>query len=247
LSRSALPGIADRPSPNHGERRDGLSPDILLLHYTATKSAENAIRWLCNPDAQASSHYVVDVDGAITRLVEEDRRAWHAGASFWKGETDVNSRSIGIEIQNEGNWGGNPDFPEPQMRAVEALCLDILARHAIAPERVLAHSDVAPGRKVDPGEKFDWARLARAGIGRWVEPAPITPGPALDLGDAGEEVRALQSALAAYGYKVEASGLFEPATKSVVRAFQLHFRQGLVDGVADVSTRDTLARLGANA
>jgi N-acetylmuramoyl-L-alanine amidase len=106
---------------------------------------------------------------------------------------------------------------------------------------------VAPGRKVDPGEKFDWARLARAGIGHWVEPAPIAPGPAFDLGEVGEEVRALQRALADYGYDVETSGLFEPATKSVVRAFQLHFRQGLVDGVADVSTRDTLARLGANA
>jgi N-acetylmuramoyl-L-alanine amidase len=237
--------IKQCPSPNCGERRGDRGIDLLLLHYTATKTAENALKWLCNPEAQASSHYLIDEDGVVFQLVDEERRAWHAGASSWQSETDINSCSIGIEIQNQGTWGANPDFPDVQMIAVEALCLDILARNSITPERVLAHSDVAPGRKIDPGEKFDWARLHRAGIGHWVAPAPVSPGPGLDLGDEGAEVTALQEALIAYGYKLEATGLYDAPTKTVVSAFQLHFRQALVDGVADVSSRDTLARLGA--
>lgn len=246
-SRHAGLKISRHPSPNHGCRRDGLKPGILLLHYTGMASAVSAMEWLCNPSSNVSCHYLVDEAGAITQMVEEDRRAWHAGVSSWAGQTDINSRSIGIEIHNPGHERGYPDFTEPQMKAVEALCLDILARHDIPPARVLAHSDVAPGRKIDPGEKFDWARLARAGIGLWVEPAPVAGDRGLGRGDRGEEVRYLQERLATYGYGLEATGLYDEATEIVVSAFQLHFRQDKVDGMADRSTRETLERLIAAA
>lgn len=235
--------IAYRPSPNHGERRSGLKPDLLLLHYTSMETAEAAVEWLCAPESEVSCHYLVDVDGQIVQMVSEGRRAWHAGASHWAGEVDINSCSIGIEIQNVGPTNGYPDFPDVQMRAVEVLCLDILSRHDIAPERVLAHSDVAPGRKIDPGEKFDWARLHRAGIGHWVEPAPITQGSELEPGSKGYEVGELQTALADYGYGIDVTGVYDTATESVVQAFQLHFRQIKTGGVADRSTRDTLLAL----
>ncbi len=240
--QSALP-IRYRASPNHGPRKGGRNPDLLVLHYTATASAQAAERWLCHEDAQASAHYLVDLGGAIVQMVGEDRRAWHAGQSHWAGETDINSCSIGIEIHNVGHETGYPEFPEPQMAAVEALCLDILSRHEIPPRRVLAHSDIAPMRKADPGEKFDWSRLHRAGIGHWVAPAPLRDGAVLQLGDEGDEVAALQSRLRHYGYGIETSGLFDARTRQTVVAFQRHFRPARVDGLADVSTRDTLERL----
>ena len=235
--------VTHHPSPNHGERRTGLTPDILLLHYTDMERADQAVAWLCNPDANVSCHYLVDVDGTIVQMVEENRRAWHAGRSFWAGETDINSRSIGIEIHNLGHDGGYPDFPEAQMAAVEALCADIVARHSIAARLVLAHSDVAPERKQDPGEKFDWARLHRAGVGHWVEPVPSGEDPGLGVGDEGAEVRELQNALAVYGYRIEATGAFDEQTRLVVTAFQRHFRQERVDGRADRSTLQTLSAL----
>lgn len=243
MSRYGRYRIDYRPSPNHGERRNGLKPDLLLLHYTSMETAEAAIDWLCAPVSQVSCHYLVGEDGQVVQMVDEDRRAWHAGASRWAGETDINSCSIGIEVQNVGPSGGYPGFPDIQMDAVEALCLDILSRHKIPAERVLAHSDVAPGRKIDPGEKFDWARLHRAGVGHWVEPTAITDGDVLDAGCEGDEVVELQSALAAYGYGLEATGVYDEATQTVVQAFQLHFRQAKTDGIADQSTRDTLLAL----
>jgi N-acetylmuramoyl-L-alanine amidase len=190
-----------------------------------------------------SSHYFVWEDGRVSQLVAEDKRAWHAGASFWKGETDINSRSIGVEIANAGHPGGLPDFPPAQIASVIALCRDIVARHRIAPERVLGHSDVAPVRKVDPGEKFPWQALAEAGIGHHVEPAPISGGRFFQRGDAGPPVEALQAMLALYGYNVPVSGDFCDRTAGVVDAFQRHFRPERVDGVADASTIDTLHRL----
>jgi N-acetylmuramoyl-L-alanine amidase len=176
-------------------------------------------------------------------MVDEAKRAWHAGASCWAGETDINSCSVGIEIHNSGHFKDYPDFPDRQMAAVEELCLDIMSRHAIPPPRVLAHSDVAPGRKIDPGEKFDWARLYRAGIGHWVEPATEGDGTALRFNDQGDAVRRLQSGLAGYGYGIEVTGRYDRFTRTVVAAFQLHFRQSRIDGVADRSTCDTLGRL----
>ena len=192
-----------------------------------------------------SCHYVVSEDGAVTQMVAEAARAWHAGVSHWRGATDINSRSIGIEIHNLGHDGGYPDFPEAQMASVEALCLDIIARHCIAPHQVLAHSDVAPRRKIDPGEKFDWARLARAGIGRWTEPVPVTGGAVLERGARGEGVLRLQESLRAYGYGVPCSGDYCEDTEFVVAAFHRHFRPALVDGRADRSTLATLQALAA--
>ncbi len=163
-----------RPAVNHEARKGGAVPDILLLHYTGTPTVEFAIELLTEAEPGVSCHYVIDEAGGIIQLVPEALRAWHAGVSHWRGVTDINSCSIGIEIQNPGHDGGYPDFPEAQMRAVEALSLDIVRRHNIRPERVLAHSDVAPKRKIDPGEKFDWGRLAAAGVGHWVPEAAFS-------------------------------------------------------------------------
>ena len=144
------------------------------MHYTGVTTAAKAIDWLSRAESKVSAHYVIDDEGRITQLVAEAMRAWHAGLAAWAGESDINSASIGIEVHNPGHELGYPDFPQPQLAVVEALCRDIIARHSIRPERVLAHSDVAPTRKKDPGEKFPWARLARAGIGHWVAPEPVT-------------------------------------------------------------------------
>jgi N-acetylmuramoyl-L-alanine amidase len=231
------------PSPNLGERRGGARADMLILHYTGMPSCEEAIRLLASPQSGVSCHYVIDTDGAITQMAPEAARAWHAGASHWKGADDINSCSIGIEIHNPGHDLGYPDFPESQMSAVEALCLDIIGRHGIAPRRVLGHSDVAPRRKIDPGEKFDWAGLALAGIGHWTQPVGISGGAALDLGGSGEQALGLQEKLRAYGYGIDVTGEFDESTRIVVAAFQRHFRPALVDGRADRSTVETLNAL----
>jgi N-acetylmuramoyl-L-alanine amidase len=232
------------PSPNFGPRRNGLRPTILLLHYTGVETAAKAIDWLTRAESQVSCHYAIDEAGRITQMVAEDMRAWHAGAGIWAGEPDINSASIGIEIHNPGHDFGYPDFPETQLRVVEALCKDIIARHRIAPDRVLAHSDVAPGRKQDPGEKFPWARLAEADIGHWVTPAPVIAAePGMGVGVAGPLVADVQLLFAKYGYGIEATGLIDGRTEQVVAAFQRHFRQARVDGRIDQSTISTLQRL----
>ncbi|MCI5077142.1 N-acetylmuramoyl-L-alanine amidase [Oricola sp.] len=232
-----------RLSPNAGERRGDRPVDILLLHYTGMETGQAAEDRLCDAQSEVSSHYLVHEDGRIVQMVPESERAWHAGASFWKGETDVNSRSVGIEIVNGGHDFGLPAFPDRQIEAVIALSKGILARHAIAPERVLAHSDVAPQRKRDPGERFPWHVLAASGIGHWVEPSAIRGGRFFALGDAGQPVEALQSMLALYGYGAAIGGVFDERTAANVAAFQRHFRPERVDGVADASTIETLHRL----
>ena len=242
---SALVG-ALHPSPNFEPRRGVGQPDMLLLHYTGLKSCAKAIDWLSRPESKVSCHYVVDEAGRITQMVAEDQRAWHAGLASWQGETDINSASVGIEIHNPGHELGYPEFPEAQMLALEALCADIIARHRIRPERVLAHSDVAPKRKKDPGEKFPWARLAGKGIGHWVPPVAVLaadPGIARDA--AGPLVADVQGMLARYGYGIQPTGGFDPLTEFVVTAFQRHFRPERVDGRIDQSTITTLERLTA--
>jgi N-acetylmuramoyl-L-alanine amidase len=231
-----------RPSPNHGERRGVDRPDMIILHYTGMPTQEGALDWLCRPESEVSCHYVVYEDGRVFQLVPEGLRAWHAGKSLWKGEADINSRSIGIEIANPGH-PSLPDFPDAQIAAVIDLCRDCTTRWSIAPERVLAHSDVAPVRKIDPGERFPWGRLHGAGVGHWVEPAPIAGGRFFQAGEAGPPIEALQSMLALYGYGIPVSGEFCDKTKGVVEAFQRHFRPEKIDGVADISTLDTLHRL----
>jgi N-acetylmuramoyl-L-alanine amidase len=233
-----------RPSPNHSERKDGALPDMIVLHYTGMPDNEAAIRQLCNPASEVSAHYVVLPDGSIVQLVAESRRAWHAGASSWAGETDINSRSIGIEIANPGHDHGYPDFPRRQIAAVTTLCRSIGTRYEIAADRVLAHSDVAPTRKQDPGEKFPWKVLAESGIGLWVNPAPVTrAGPIYVLGETNPAIEEIQGLLARYGYDVAPTGYLDGMTRDAVAAFQRHFRPIRVDGVVDVSTTATLKAL----
>jgi N-acetylmuramoyl-L-alanine amidase len=231
------------PSPNHGMRRGGARPTMILLHYTGMRDGEVALARLCQEGSEVSAHYLVFEDGRIVQCVPEARRAWHAGEAFWAGESDINSHSVGIEIVNPGHDWGYTDFPTAQIDAVSALCRDVLARNAIPPARVLAHSDVAPGRKQDPGEKFPWDRLAAAGIGHWVAPEPIGAGPGLTLNDMGPDVRKLQAQLCECGYRIDMTGTYDSQTSDVVMAFQRHFRPARVDGIADASTRMTLARL----
>lgn len=232
------------PSPNIEPRVGGRRADLLLLHYTGMTCCEKAIDWLSRPESKVSCHYVVAENGAITQMVAEAKRAWHAGQSYWAGETDINSCSIGIEIHNPGHAGGYPDFPEAQMDAVVRLSADIVARNAIAPERVLAHSDVAPARKVDPGERFDWRRLAAAGIGRWLPPEPIEEGGwRLGLGARSERIAEVQHLLRSYGYGIEVTGTLDQQTAFVLRAFQLHWRPQRVDQCLDTSTLETARRL----
>ncbi len=232
------------PSPNIDERRQDLLPRLLILHYTGLPTVERSIEVLADPRCKVSCHYVVAEDGCIVQMVAEAARAWQAGVSHWAGETDINSASIGIEIQNPGHSDGYPDFPPAQMNAVRDLCLDIQSRHPIPPAGVLAHSDVAPARKIDPGEKFDWRWLASAGVGHWVEPEPPRDnGPILGPADRGEAVRAMQLRLADYGYGIEPTGEFDTMSGYVVTAFQRHFRPSRVDGIWDVSCAATLERL----
>jgi N-acetylmuramoyl-L-alanine amidase len=232
----------DRFSPNHGPRPETAQIDMLVLHYTGMTTAEAALERLCDPHARVSAHYVVEENGVIWRLVPENRRAFHAGLSCWQGESDLNAVSLGIEIVNPGHeWGYRP-FPEAQMASVEHLCRDLIARYSIPPYRVVGHSDIAPERKSDPGELFDWARLARAGIGIWPPAMPAPRGlaidPAASLGD-----------LSSIGYCANA----QSPTPALV-AFQRRFRQDCCDGRLDTETaarlsevRDAFARSRAAA
>jgi len=231
------------PSPNHGPRAQGVPVDMVVLHYTGMPTADVALQRLCDPRTEVSAHYFVDEDGTILQCVPESRRAWHSGRSFWKGERDINSRSIGVEIVNPGHEHGYRPFPDVQVDAVIALVRDICNRHGIHPWRVLGHSDIAPDRKEDPGELFPWNRLADEGIGLHVSPFPLGAGVLIQEGDVGQPVEAVQSMLALYGYEMEITGEFDLRTRQVVTAFQRHFRTEKVDGVVDQSTIETLNAL----
>jgi len=230
--------IRDLPSPNQDERPAGTPIDMLILHYTGMRTAQEAIDRLRDPTARVSSHYVVDEDGAVLRLVPEEKLAAHAGVSYWRGHSGLNSRSIGIEIVNPGHEWGYRDFPVLQLAAVCDLCLAILSRHPILARNVVAHSDVAPDRKEDPGEKFDWRSLAQNGVGLWPEGVPDlgTCGVMHDVGT----LRDVRIALADIGYRVALEGTFDPPLATVLRAFQRHWRPEAVNGEADA---DTCARL----
>ena len=228
--------ILDRPSPNQDER--GIPVDMLILHYTGMKTAQEAIDRLRDPAAQVSSHYVVDEDGIIFALVPEDHRAWHAGISSWRGHKALNARSIGIEIVNPGHEWGYRDFPVLQMAAVCDLSLNILARHKIPARNVIGHSDVAPDRKQDPGERFGWEDLARNGVGLWPDGVPDL-GIGAPVRDAAS-LRDVRLALTEIGYDVAPEGPLDPALSIVLRAFQRHWRPEAITGQADAGT---LARL----
>lgn len=233
--------VRDVPSPNFDARRG--PPDMLILHYTGMQTAEAAIARLCDHEAKVSAHYVVDEDGAILKLVPEERRAWHAGRGVWLGETDCNAASIGIEIVNPGHEFGYRDFPEVQVDAVISLIADIRTRWTIPDNRIIAHSDLAPHRKQDPGERFPWKRLAGAGHGLWFEPAQeriAALGVPLKVGDEGLGIIILRAGLHRLGYGLPPGGDYDEATKLTVEAFQRHWRPAQVDGVADGETRATL-------
>lgn len=230
------------PSPNHDARLRPISS--LVLHYTGMPTGESALALLCGRRSKVSAHYVVEEDGRVLQLVPESRRAWHAGISFWAGETDMNSASIGIEIVHPGHLDPRP-YPAAQIEATAALAKDICRRRAIPPERVLAHSDIAPGRKRDPGEFFPWEELARRGVGRVAEPVFAEGATTVALGDEGAKVASLQRDLAAYGYGVEETGVYDAQTALAVEAFQRHFRRAKVDGRADGETRVALVHLVA--
>ena len=220
--------IFDRPSPNCGPRRGGLEPELVVLHHTAMLTAEAALARLCDPDAEVSAHYVIAEGGRVWRLVAEADRAWHAGAGSWGGAEDVNSRSIGIELANAGPLDGFPPFPEPQMAALEVLLDAICARWGIAPAGVIAHSDMAPGRKADPGPKFDWRRLALGGRAVWAELAALG---AVGWGDFGKAAKAV-------GYAAP-----DGDWASVLAAVRLRFRPAATGelAAADVAVLRALA------
>jgi N-acetylmuramoyl-L-alanine amidase len=235
----------EAPSPNFDART--APPDMIVLHYTGMPTGEAALARLCDYAAEVSSHYLVEEDGRIYRLVPEERRAWHAGVSFWKGRENLNGVSIGIEIVNPGHEFGYRPFPDRQIAAVIDLLGDIRSRWTIEDHHIVGHSDVAPERKEDPGALFPWKRLAEAGHGYWAE-VPAAPGEPLGEGATGPGVFALQAGLTRLGYDCAPSGEYEPRTASIVRAFQRHWRPGRVDGIADGETRArliALLRLGA--
>ena len=218
--------IRERPSPNFDARSKGGPIDILVLHYTGMETAEAALARLCDPEAKVSAHYVIDEDGTIIRLVDEANRAWHAGVSFWRGYTGINGRSVGIELVNPGHEFGYRPFPGPQMTALIDLTSDIVGRHDIPARNVVGHSDVAPMRKTDPGELFDWQRLAAAGVGVWPKESDtciVDPD-------------AITHMLADYGY--ETGNLFQ-----TLQAFQRHFRPARVNGRIDFETARLLKGL----
>ena len=215
-----------RVSPNFNDRLFGVPIDMLVLHYTGMETCEAALTRLCGADAQVSAHYLIEEDGTVHRLVDEDKRAWHAGVAWWRGAMDINGRSIGIELVNPGHEFGYQAFPDAQMEALTALGQSILKRHPIPKRNVVGHSDVAPRRKLDPGELFDWQRLADAGIGLWA--ADAKPVRATDA-----EVCAMLTAL---GYE---AGDFA----ATLSAFQRHFRPARVDGQADFETAGILKAL----
>jgi N-acetylmuramoyl-L-alanine amidase len=251
------------PSPNWDQRNGAIN--LIVLHYTGMQDEAVALARLCDPapvagrypgpwqDAlidpatplgRVSAHYVVGAGGTIYQLVEEGARAWHAGVSTWEGRSDTNDRSIGIEIANGGHDFGLPEFPDAQIAAVIALVGDILRRHSLGPDRVVGHSDVAPARKLDPGEKFPWRQLAHAGYALW--PAGEGRGHGcLAPGDAGEEVAAAQAALAAFGYDVPDDGFYGGETSAAVAAFQRRFRPTEISGLIDGETAGFLVDLVA--
>jgi N-acetylmuramoyl-L-alanine amidase len=224
------------PSPNFNERLHPL--DMLVLHYTGMKDGPSALARLCDPVAQVSAHYMVEEDGRVFQIVPEDKRAYQAGRSWWQGHEDLNSRSIGIEVVNGGHEYGLPPFPDRQIEVVIELCKGILSRWPIPQDRIVAHSDIAPDRKEDPGERFPWKRLAEAGIGLWPEKPKVEPwmmhGAA--PGDGGITVERLQQALAAIGYRIDVTGVFDEKTAAVVRAFQRRWRPSRVSGQGDSET-----------
>lgn len=226
-------------SPNYNCRK--LPIYMVILHYTATQTAQIACDWLCNQVSEVSSHYLITENGHIIQMVDEEKRAWHAGLSSWEGQTDINSCSIGIEIQHTGDV--SIAYPDEQITALLSLLEDILSRYQIFPQHILGHSDVAPGRKVDPGSHFPWAKLAEKGYGHYTKPIEICSGERFQIGDAGQHIWDLQSLFVRYGYNLCLNGQYDEHFFHVVKSFQMHYRPQKCDGILDISTIQTLKAL----
>lgn len=236
--------IEQTPSPNFDERT--LPVSLLVLHYTGMESGEAALERMRDPEAKVSAHYMVEEDGRIFQLVDEDKRAWHAGVSEWAGETNINSNSVGIEIVNGGHDHDLPDFPDVQINAVIALSKAVMERHGISAKKIIGHSDIAPARKQDPGEKFPWAGLAAAGIGLW--PDHIEPDRRLlfEAGSRDRGVAIAQRGLAHIGYGAQVSGVLDETTRLVIAALQRRYRPAQIDGLIDIETMHIIRWLAEN-
>jgi len=239
----------DRPSPNHNERPDGRAPDMLVLHYTGMPTAQEAMDRLCDPTAKVSAHYTVDEDGSIYVHAPEDRRAWHAGVSSWQGETDINGASIGIEIVNPGHEFGYRPFPVVQMAAVTALAADVVARYRIHPLRVVGHSDVAPDRKTDPGELFDWPGLAKAGVGVWPDATVVQSflnDPFIQKPETvGRNLQSIGYDWPADPANAPDDDLIRQKRTAIVAAFQRRFRREAITSEIDAETAALAAAVSA--
>lgn len=243
--RRAPLNITSAPSPNFDNRTLPIS--LLVLHYTGMESGPAALARMQDPEAKVSAHYMVEEDGTIYRLVDEDKRAWHAGVSSWSGETNINSNSIGIEIVNGGHDFGLPDFPDVQIMAVIALSKDIIIRNKIKPRNVVGHSDIAPERKNDPGEKFPWQGLAAAGIGEFPQNVTDDRRVLFAAGDRDRGVAIAQSGLAHIGYGAHVTGIMDPLTVKIVEALQRRYRADFVSGSIDIQTMDIIRTLSERA
>lgn len=222
-------------SPNFNERPASVVIDTLVLHYTGMESGSEALARLCDAESKVSAHYLIEEDGRVFALVPEEKRAWHAGISHWRGKDNLNDTSIGIEIVNPGHEHGYRPFPAAQMEALATLCQGILSRHPIPARNVIGHSDIAPLRKEDPGELFDWAWLASQGIGLW----PVAPVKT----DVAPSVSDHQTALNHYGYGINPTGESDEITRKTIMAFQRHFRPTRIDGVWDAECAAVLSTL----
>lgn len=236
--------ITQTPSPNFDERTLPIS--MLVLHYTGMENGAAALSRMCEASSKVCAHYMVEEDGQIFQLADEKHRAWHAGLSSWAGETNVNSASIGIEIVNGGHDYGLPEFPAVQISAVVRLCQDVLKRHDIDPMNIVAHSDIAPGRKQDPGEKFPWHELSRQGIGYWPKPVSQDQRVLFEIGARDRGISVIQSGLAYIGYGVEITGVLDAQTRVALEALQRRYRSDVIDGNVDVQSLEIVTNL-ANA
>lgn len=235
--------ITKRPSPNFDNRPARVGPSVLVLHYTGMESTQEALERLRDPASHLSAHYFVTEGGEVFQLVDEAKRAWHAGVSHWRGEHSINDISIGIELANPGHEFGYTPFPKPQMASLAELCVDIVRRHAIEPINVVGHSDVAAGRKQDPGELFDWQRLAQRGVGLWLGELHDFPGQGLETESAKTDWAALQIKMRALGYGLSISGQADRETRDALTAFQRHWRPQRVTGNADSHCLEVLGAL----
>lgn len=240
--------IQHRPSPNYEARPVSTVIDTIIIHYTGMRSADDALQRLCDPVAKVSAHYVIDEEGCVYQLVEDSQRAWHAGLSYWRGKEQLNDMSIGIELVNPGHEFGYRPFPNAQIKSLIALCTQLIARHPIKQHHIIGHSDIAPKRKEDPGEFFNWQHLAEHGIGIWhgISLPPQKPKPLIQKGDSNERVSTMQTQLAKYGYQIPQHGIFDDDTAATVIAFKRRFYPSNLeaswDSVAENMLQNLLAR-----